>query len=74
MKKRRPFGFRLFGSVSLMLLLVCLMVVDALKLQELDAYIAAASSVATHESSRRSPVEPIKKWKWSLAARNYYSS
>jgi hypothetical protein len=33
-----------FGSVSLVLLLDCLCVVDALKMQGVDAYIGAESS------------------------------
>jgi hypothetical protein len=40
-KKRRP-----FGSVSLVLLLDCLWVVDAWKVQGMDAYIGAESSVS----------------------------
>jgi hypothetical protein len=44
-KKRRSFGFRRFGSVSLVLLLVCLKVAGALKMQGVDAYIGAKSIV-----------------------------
>ena len=53
----------------MLLLAVCLKVVDAFKMQGVDAYIAALSSVATREQQKES-VEPTNGWKWSLAARD----
>ena len=55
----------------MLLLAVCLKVVDTLKLQGVDAYIAAACSVARRQQQKESVLEPTNEWKWSLAARTW---